>query len=232
MIDYTKLIRKLDKDPMKGNGPTSDPDPGLRLRTATVDAVNSDGTVDLILSGGLVPDVAVLDGAVIDDEAVVQVLVARGIMLVLGGSAGGSFSKSEVAAAGNITTASGSYTAFAGADIHGTTFVAPATGIIKLTLSGWLAINHSSIAARAFMAAQVREGAVINSGTIVNSPVDTRAAMSQNSVVSTYDYRYVSISYLIPNLVPGDTYNIVSMVKTGGAGTAATQDRRMLVEPW
>lgn len=83
-MDYVKLLNKLDKDP---NGE----DQGLRLRTAVVDAVNSDGTVDLIMSGGLVPDVPVLDSAPVYDDAVVQVLTTRGGMIVLGSSGGTSW---------------------------------------------------------------------------------------------------------------------------------------------
>jgi hypothetical protein len=79
-IDYTKLREKLI--------PTPDGEPPIILRTATVAAVNSDGTVDLTMSSGvLVPDVPRLTGAYAPVGAVVQVLSLRGSLLVIGATA-------------------------------------------------------------------------------------------------------------------------------------------------
>lgn len=77
MIDYTALLKKLTPD--------RDGEPFTHLRTAVVDAVNSDGTVDLEMSGGIiVPDVSKLDSAHVEVNTVVQVISFRGSMLVLG----------------------------------------------------------------------------------------------------------------------------------------------------
>lgn len=77
MIDYTKLRKKLIPEP--------DGESNLILRTATVDVVNSDGTVDLLMSSGvLIPGVPRLAGAYAPEDAVVQVLSLRGSLLVLG----------------------------------------------------------------------------------------------------------------------------------------------------
>jgi hypothetical protein len=75
-IDYTKLLSKLD--------PKAGGEDVLRLRTGVIDAVNSDGTVDLNISGVIVPDTPVINGAVVEDEGAVQVLSYRGSLLVLG----------------------------------------------------------------------------------------------------------------------------------------------------
>jgi hypothetical protein len=80
--DYTKLLEKLV--------PSSDGEPVLTLRTATVDTVNADGTVDLELgSGVIVPNVPCLDNVTTAAGLVVQVLSARGSLLVIGGSSKG-----------------------------------------------------------------------------------------------------------------------------------------------
>lgn len=85
--DYTNLLNKLI------------PNPGgedkLRIRTAVVSAVNSDGTVDILLSDVLVPDVPALSSAPVPVGANVQVISLRGSLLVIGtvkgaGSAGAS----------------------------------------------------------------------------------------------------------------------------------------------
>ena len=77
-IDYTKLLGKLQ--PEAGGEDT------LRLRVGVIDAVNSDGTVDVGISGLVVPDVQRLDGLVVLVGQYVQVLTYRGGLLVLGGT--------------------------------------------------------------------------------------------------------------------------------------------------
>lgn len=77
MIDYTKLSRKLI--------PPKDGEPVTHLRTGVVDAVNSDGTVNLMMSSGVVvPNVPRLASAYTPDGSVVQVISLRGSLLVLG----------------------------------------------------------------------------------------------------------------------------------------------------
>lgn len=76
MIDYTRIIDQIM--------PKAGGEDVLRLRGATVDAVNSDGTVDIIISGIVVPNVVRLSNAAVTVGESVQVLVHRGLMLVLG----------------------------------------------------------------------------------------------------------------------------------------------------
>lgn len=75
-LDLTRLIEKLD--------PRPDGQDKVQLRTGTVAAVNGDGTLDVTLSGVVVPDVPRLAsvGALVGDA--VQVQVYRGSMLVVG----------------------------------------------------------------------------------------------------------------------------------------------------
>lgn len=84
MIDYTKLLKKLSPD--------RDGEPHLHLRTAVVSAVNANGTVDILMSGVTVPGVPRLADAVVQVGATVQVLAARGSLLVLGQSMGAGHS--------------------------------------------------------------------------------------------------------------------------------------------
>jgi hypothetical protein len=74
--DLTRLIEKLD--------PRPDGQDKVQLRTGVINEINADGTVDVILSGVVVPNVprlASVSGAV---GSVVQVQVYRGSMLVIG----------------------------------------------------------------------------------------------------------------------------------------------------
>lgn len=80
MIDYTKLLKKLTPD--------QDGEPHLHLRTAVVDAVNANGTVDIIMSGIIIPGVPRLAEATVQVGATVQVLAARGSLLVIGQAMG------------------------------------------------------------------------------------------------------------------------------------------------
>lgn len=76
-MDYTKLLGKIV--------PKVDGEDTLRLRTGTVDAVNADGTLDIQMSDGLIlPSVNKLVSAYAPVGAVVQIIVFRGAMLVIG----------------------------------------------------------------------------------------------------------------------------------------------------
>jgi hypothetical protein len=83
MLDYTKLSKKLV--------PGRDGEPYTSMRTGTVDAINSDGTVDIEMSSGvLVPDVPRLATVSVVVGDVVQMISFRGSLLVIGTSATGA----------------------------------------------------------------------------------------------------------------------------------------------
>lgn len=113
MIDYTKLIEKLD--------PEKDGQDVTTLRTAIVDEVNSDGTLDIILSGIVIPDVPRLASVGAVEGDAVQVQTYRGSMLVVGTIASvstphlpSSASMSAVGPGGNDDTASTSFVNMSG----------------------------------------------------------------------------------------------------------------------
>lgn len=76
MTDFYTLLSRLE--------PKQDGESPVRHRTGVVDAVNSDGTVDLVISGETVSDVAVLAGVSAPLGETVQVAAWRGDLLVLG----------------------------------------------------------------------------------------------------------------------------------------------------
>jgi hypothetical protein len=125
MLDYTKLIKKLV--------PEQDGEDRLRLRTAVVDDVNADGTVDILLSGILIESVPRLGSAYVEDGGQVQVLSYRGGLLVLGAVApgpGGALVKTGTTAAIGPTAA----TSFSSVIPFGVTF--PAAPSVHVNLAG------------------------------------------------------------------------------------------------
>jgi hypothetical protein len=76
-IDYTRLLGKLM--------PPSDGQDVARLRTGIITVINSDGTVDVTLSGVTIEDLPVLGGnaSLVVGQAC-QILTYRGSLLVLG----------------------------------------------------------------------------------------------------------------------------------------------------
>jgi hypothetical protein len=128
MIDYTKLRKKL--------APDQDGEPATHLRTATVDAVNSDGTVDLLMASGvIVPDVPKLASAYTPDGSVVQVISLRGSLLVIGPSASGMAGPSQRVATTVITTPSGTFTATA-TQVASVTAPLVAGSVYRVTFDG------------------------------------------------------------------------------------------------
>lgn len=86
-IDYTKLLAKLN------------PEPGgedvLRLRVGTVSVVNSDGTLNVAISGVVIPSIPRLQSAALNTGDVVQVISYRGSLLVIGLVAGNELGVSK-----------------------------------------------------------------------------------------------------------------------------------------
>jgi hypothetical protein len=93
-IDYTRLIEQLD--------PERDGEDTLKPRTAIVDEVNSDGTLDIILSGVIIPNVPRLASVGAIEGDAVQVQASRGALLVIGTIA--SVSTPHLPSVGNLNT--------------------------------------------------------------------------------------------------------------------------------
>lgn len=97
-IDFFKLLEKL--------APDTDGEDVTRLRKGVVEALNADGTVDLGLSGIVIPAVPRLDSARVSVGQRVRVLTTRGGLLVLGpiSTANEPYFVSATAASSNFTT--------------------------------------------------------------------------------------------------------------------------------
>jgi hypothetical protein len=128
MIDYTALLKKLTPD--------RDGEAHTHLRTGTVDAVNSDGTLDIMMSGGIiVPSVPKLASAYAPDGATVQMISFRGSLLVLGPSASGMAGPSQRVATTVITSPSGTFTTTA-TQVASVTAPLVAGSIYRVTFDG------------------------------------------------------------------------------------------------
>jgi hypothetical protein len=111
-IDLTQIKKKIL--------PPQDGQDDVKLRTATVSAVNSNGTVDLTMNGVSVPGVPRLNGALASVGAVVQVLSYRGSLLVIGTTSSGP--GGAVVKTGSTTAGPTAQTSFTVAVNYGVTF--------------------------------------------------------------------------------------------------------------
>jgi hypothetical protein len=226
MIDYTKLLSKLS------------PQPGgedvLRLRVGIVDSVNADGTLDVGVSGLVIPDISRLDGPPVAVDDVVQILSYRGSLFVLGPRATTAPATPTGVTAfntNNPTSTSTTYTSLTSTDVHGVAFVAPPSGAVEAVIQGWVACSSATVGRRVFLSQQLRAGNSVNSGTVIETADDTRAALSQTSIVTNFDYKYVNFHHVMSGLTPGSDYNLVSMVRVNTSGdTIAVNDRWMIIK--
>jgi hypothetical protein len=131
---------------------------------------------------------------------------------------------------GNPTSASTTYTPFAGADIFGVTFVAPASGRVMIRMQGWLGNNGTS-GVRTFACPEVREGTVINAGTLVFAANDNDAAIFDGQAPGgAHRYSYVTTDVLIDNCIPGDEYNATWKQRVAST-TGSANLRKLFVFP-
>ena len=103
------------------------------------------------------------------------------------------------------------------------TFVAPPSGIVKCTVIGQM---RAGVAGQyAALAAEIRTGSVVGSGTVV------KAAGSVDSINNANPQHVAGeFSHLQVGLTPGDTYNVrVLMLSPTGTGTFA--QGRIIIEP-
>jgi hypothetical protein len=119
----------------------------------------------------------------------------------------------------DVSTSSTSYTA--GSPQVSTTFVAPPSGIVYVTVSAAIECAAPSTASCSW---EIRNTSV--AGSVVVAADDRSAVMVQED-------HFVSASYrkLVTGLTAGNTYFIRTMHKTSGAGAADLFWREILVEP-
>lgn len=125
MIDYTRLQEKLN--------PKVDGEDKLRLRTGTVDTVNADGTLDIEMSDGeILPNINKLATAYAPVGAVVQIIVFRGAMLVIG-AVGSNAANGAMTKTGSTTGGPTAATSWTSATIpFGVTFPNPPSVHVNL----------------------------------------------------------------------------------------------------
>jgi len=227
-INLSKIKKKLNPEP-DGQGL-------LRLQTATVSAIASDGTVDISLNGATVTDVPVLGSARFVSGQAVQVLSYRGSLLILGGSGLGSAAPvSNSASAGASatdagTTNSGSFvTSLSGATttIAGVAFIAPPSGRVFVECSA--AASNDTAGDYALVDFQVRQGSTINSGTVVRATNENTAGVIRSSTAGLQ--ATIVSSDVVTGLTAGSAYNVTMAFRQGVGGTASFNRRKAIVIP-
>ena len=116
-----------------------------------------------------------------------------------------------------------------GSPVCGTTFVAPPSGRVIITVSGAISISNNG--ERIFLSYDVRAGSTIGSGTLVAGAADLSALIA-GSAVNSGAAAWASSSHrrLLTGLTAGSTYNVFTRHRvSGGSGTVAA--RYLLVEP-
>lgn len=215
-IDYTKLRQKLAPEDQVGG------DPGFQLRVGTIQAIASDGTVTVNLSGSNIVGVSVLNGAVFSVGAVVQILVYRGSMLVIGTSnvksaqpvslvgvpssgvaPGTSFIISLTAGGGGPTTGG----------VHGVAFIAPPSGVVLVM--GRAVGGNEAAGQYGILDFEVRSGAVVGSGGVIRAASDNAAGGHQSATNGSLGT--ISTSELVTGLTPGAVYNAVLAYRSSSA---------------
>lgn len=145
--DYTKLLSKII--------PARDGADVLTMRTGVVNAINSDGTADVVISGVVVPAVPRLAEASVAVGSVVQMIAYRGSLLIIGRSANGGQSLALGLWARGQNTAS--------------------SGLQSTTLSGTIATNTVTFVKNRVYEVKTHGGV---SSTTANAFLDLRAYRS------------------------------------------------------
>lgn len=210
-INLSKIKKKLNPEP-DGQGP-------LRLQSATVSAIASDGTVDITLNGATVTDVPVLGSARFVNGQAVQVLSYRGSLLILGGS--GKPTGQPVQQEGstsNGTTTSASFTnSLTTTGIHGVSFIAPPSG--RVYVVGRTVAGNNTAGAFCHMDVEVRVGSTVGSGSVWRAANNATAGLFQSD--SANQQGTIVADCLVTGLTPGAAYNaalcyfITSNTQTG-----------------
>lgn len=122
-------------------------------------------------------------------------------------------------------------TAFAaGGTVVGTTFVCPASGVVKVDWSGQLQQNINAQAT--FLSPEMRTGSTIGSGTLVGTVANSDRAIITGKAVNASAPALINAGNwaIYTGLTPGATYNVRLMhCVDGGSGTIAF--RQVLVQP-
>lgn len=113
-IDYTKLLAQIV--------PQSDGEDVIRWRTGVIDTVNSDGTVDVAISGLVIPDLPRLASTALAAGDVVQIASYRGALIIIDRTATSAATMPRMMKTGSTTTGPAGSTSFTTAISFGVTF--------------------------------------------------------------------------------------------------------------
>lgn len=121
------------------------------------------------------------------------------------------------------TTTSTSFTAtLTGGTACSTTFVAPDSGMVRIHLASNMVNSGSN---NTFMGYEIREGAAVGSGTVVQA-----AAVPRYIAHTGTSAAQIGGSFICTGLTAGATYNVRQMFGVG-AGTGTFADKTLSVEP-
>jgi hypothetical protein len=119
----------------------------------------------------------------------------------------------------------------AGSPSVGTTFVAPPTGKVYVTMGGRIQLTAANNSV--YLSAEIRTGGTVGSGTVVQAASSAHSlGCGGNATGMTYVRAAGSHRYLLTGLTPGDTYNARTMhASQSGTVSADLFDRDLLIEP-
>jgi hypothetical protein len=113
----------------------------------------------------------------------------------------------------------------------GTSFVAPLSGIVFVTVDAHLEENTNGNAA--YCGFELRSGGTVGSGTVIVAASTDWSVGTSNSVAAGGAARVNGMKRrLITGLTPGATYNVRTMHLTTPAGSVDVFFRAITVEPW
>lgn len=211
--------------------PPTDGTDVLRLRTAVVAAIGSDGTVDITLSGATITDVPVLGSARFAVGSVVQVASYRGSLIILGPAAPtvGNIAANTYSSTDTGTTTSATFVTSlsVGTAATGVTFIAPASGIVAVIARA--AASNDTAGSYALMDFQVREGSTLNAGSVFRAANENTAGIIRSSTANLQ--ATIVSTDRVNGLVPGNPYNVTLAFHVGSGGTASYNRRHALVLP-
>lgn len=104
-----------------------------------------------------------------------------------------------------------------------TTFVAPASGEVTVSLQAFV---DNSTSARTTFSFNIREGGVVGSGNLFYSGDDEEGIANLGSD----DSRHGSETH-VTGLTPGDTYNVRGKGRVSSASTGTVQHQHLIVKP-
>lgn len=109
----------------------------------------------------------------------------------------------------------------------GQAFVAPPSGEVVVLFSSRLSVNN--IAQSGFVSPELKEGAVIDAGTLVTAANDQDAMRLLPASVTQINKHGDFVTY--NNLIPGDSYNVTLKVRATGGAAVTYNDRRVAILP-